>query len=138
MRKWPVSPPCAAGIFNTSTQKNAMKQIQIFAALLISVTSLAQAQTAGLRNSSLFKACGADLRQHCANVAPGGGRVLACLQSHEAELKPACKAELPQLALCQQELKRLCGDATPEQSRSCFADKREQFSAACRAMAPGG
>jgi Cysteine rich repeat len=113
-----------------------MKFVHLGALLLSGAASLAQAQTAGLRDSSLAKACATDLRQLCASVKPGGGRVLACLQSHEAELKPLCKAELPKLASCQQELTRLCGDAKPEQWRSCFASKREQFSADCRHMVP--
>jgi Cysteine rich repeat len=117
-------------------RKKTMKLTQFLTALLIGASSLVQAQSAGMRDSSLAKACGTDLRQHCASVKPGGGRVLACLQSHEAQLTPSCKAELPKLTLCQQELRRLCGDGTPEQWRSCFASKREQFSADCRNMTP--
>jgi hypothetical protein len=38
--------------------------------------------------------CRADLETHCAKVPSGGGRLRACLQEHEAALKPACKAAL--------------------------------------------
>jgi hypothetical protein len=100
-----------------------------FAAVL-SLASTAQAQ------SALFKACGADLRQHCNTVAPGGGRVLACLQAHEAELSASCQAVLPQLAQCRLETQRLCGDVSPREMRRCFEAQREQFSAECRNLTP--
>jgi hypothetical protein len=37
------------------------------------------------------KSCGKDVRKLCKGVAPGEGRVLACLESKKAELSPACR-----------------------------------------------
>ena len=34
--------------------------------------------------------CRGDLQQFCAAVQRGGGRILACLKEHEAQLSPAC------------------------------------------------
>jgi hypothetical protein len=34
--------------------------------------------------------CRGDLQQFCADVQRGGGRILACLKEHEAQLSPAC------------------------------------------------
>ena len=34
--------------------------------------------------------CRPDLQKFCADVQPGGGRIVACLKQHEAELSPAC------------------------------------------------
>jgi hypothetical protein len=38
------------------------------------------------------KACGPDAKRHCKGIAPGQGRILACLKSKEPELAPACQA----------------------------------------------
>ncbi len=35
--------------------------------------------------------CGDDLRKFCAEVAPGGGRLLKCLKQHMKELSPECR-----------------------------------------------
>ena len=43
-------------------------------------------------------ACGADVRELCAGVDPGGGRILQCLASNAASLSPDCRAVLSQFA----------------------------------------
>jgi len=43
---------------------------------------------------SIHPGCRPDVEKLCQGIAPGGGRVLACLRSHEAELSPACKAHV--------------------------------------------
>ena len=37
--------------------------------------------------------CRTDARKLCAGVQPGGGRVLACLKAHEAQVSAECKAK---------------------------------------------
>ncbi|MBW7975023.1 cysteine rich repeat-containing protein [Bradyrhizobium sp. BR 10289] len=44
---------------------------------------------------SVMQACRADYDSLCSNVAPGGGRILACLQSHAGQLTSACAQALP-------------------------------------------
>jgi hypothetical protein len=39
-------------------------------------------------------ACEADIRTRCPGVAPGGGRLRACLDLHVAKLTPGCAAAL--------------------------------------------
>lgn len=39
-------------------------------------------------------ACRADYDALCASVAPGGGRIVACLRQHAAQLSPACREAL--------------------------------------------
>lgn len=39
----------------------------------------------------LFQACRADYRRLCPDVQMGGGRILACLNQHAAELSPECR-----------------------------------------------
>ena len=38
------------------------------------------------------KACGPDAKKHCKGIAPGEGRILACLESRKADLSPGCQA----------------------------------------------
>ena len=60
---------------------------------------LAQAQTVPLELRSealaLMQMCRADYDRLCPGVVPGGGRVLACLQSQANELSPGCAQALP-------------------------------------------
>jgi hypothetical protein len=40
-------------------------------------------------------ACGADLKQFCANVTPGQGREFACLRAYDDKISAGCKAKMP-------------------------------------------
>jgi hypothetical protein len=40
----------------------------------------------------VHEACKNDVEKLCQGIRPGGGRILACLKSHEAELSGPCKA----------------------------------------------
>ena len=53
-----------------------------------------------MRNEAmaLMKLCRADYERLCANVQPGGGRILACLQGHLAELSPPCGQSMARAA----------------------------------------
>ena len=42
----------------------------------------------------VHEACKNDVEKLCQGIQPGGGRILACLKSHEAELSGPCKAVL--------------------------------------------
>lgn len=39
-------------------------------------------------------ACRPDVQRLCADVQPGGGRILACLKGHSADLSPDCTTAL--------------------------------------------
>lgn len=61
-------------------------------ALIASVLALAGpalAQTTDPRG-----ACKADYEKYCVGVAPGGGRVVACLNKQHDQLSDACKKAL--------------------------------------------
>ena len=47
---------------------------------------------------SIHPGCHADVGKLCQGIAPGGGRIIACLQSHPAEISPGCKAQLDKRA----------------------------------------
>jgi len=38
--------------------------------------------------------CAADAKKFCKGIAPGGGRILSCLKARQAELNPACAADI--------------------------------------------
>ena len=40
------------------------------------------------------QACGHDVKTLCAGVQPGGGRILQCLRSHDAQVSAQCKSFL--------------------------------------------
>ena len=44
------------------------------------------------------KACAADVKQHCADVKAGEGRLEACMKSHVANLSDACKVAMANAA----------------------------------------
>jgi len=48
----------------------------------------------GTAAREVHEACRNDVEKLCQGIQPGGGRILACLRSHEAELSPPCKAVL--------------------------------------------
>jgi len=38
--------------------------------------------------------CRPDVKKFCKGIAPGGGRIVSCLRARQAELNPACAADL--------------------------------------------
>ena len=38
--------------------------------------------------------CQADIQTHCSDIAPGEGRILACLSDHDAEVSESCKTAI--------------------------------------------
>lgn len=76
--------------------------------------------------------CKADAQKLCKDTKPGGGRVMACLKEHESELSPACKEQLPVMAACGQEMKKVCGDAGQRKMRECVKKNADKLKAVCK------
>lgn len=58
-------------------------------AFVIAFSGAASAQSADPRG-----ACKADYDKFCAGIAPGGGKIIACLDAKRDQLSATCKAAL--------------------------------------------
>lgn len=106
--------------------------------LLALVLWAAMAPAAWAQGAGAAQACHTDATQLCPGVQPGGGRVLACLKQHEAELSSGCKAALPRIAQCAAQVQQVCGNGGSREMRSCLKAHRDELSAACPAGATRG
>jgi peptide subunit release factor 1 (eRF1) len=91
--------------------------------------------------------CVAEIKKFCADIEPGGGRLAACMQKHQAELSPACQARGQQVRervqeaheACQDDVAKYCKDIKPGEGRivACLRTHEKDVSSACKtAMRP--
>lgn len=66
------------------------------AALLILAAAVPQTAWAAEAAAALRDACRADYKTLCSDVQPGGGRILACFQTHRDRVSPGCLQALEQ------------------------------------------
>ncbi len=81
--------------------------------------------------------CRAEMDKFCKDIAPGEGRILKCLQGHEAELSDACKAYVntaAQYVACLDDVLRLCPRTQPGGARGmkCLRAHQGELSAECK------
>jgi Cysteine rich repeat len=75
------------------------KVVTICAVLLLSMSgAMAQMKQGAM---AAARACRPDMAQFCGNVAPGQGRIKACMKEHLPELSEPCKEALFQAWLHQ-------------------------------------
>lgn len=87
--------------------------------------------------------CAADAKKFCGEVKPGGGRIAKCMKSHEAELSPACQAEMKKAEErieqvkeeCGADAKKFCQGIRPGQGRilACLKSHQTELAPACAA-----
>ncbi len=87
-------------------------------------------------------ACKADVVKFCANIPPGGGRVLSCLKANEAKVSPECKAQIAAMKKkvkevgkdCEDDLMKFCGTVEPGQGRlvKCLAANSGSLQPKCQ------
>jgi hypothetical protein len=95
-------------------------------------------------------ACSSDTQRLCANVRPGGGRMLKCLTRNDYTLSPRCAAEVAKIetarekvnqleTACRPEAQRLCASSMSEAGDllSCLQENQAELSPACKALDPG-
>ena len=87
--------------------------------------------------------CLADAQKLCPGIAPGGGRIAACLKSHEAELSPECKEKRASfkeqaqdiMQACRGDAQALCAEVKPGRGRmiKCLKKQKAKLSPDCSA-----
>ena len=90
--------------------------------------------------------CAADAQKLCQGIAPGGGRIAACLKSHESELSAECKAKRDSFKeraqdvreACKDDADKFCKGVKPGCGRmlSCLKSHQKDLSQACAAQFP--
>ena len=106
------------------------------ATLLLTGSWGASAQEGGLFATE--RDCATDIQSLCAGVKPGGGRVLACLQSHVAagELSVGCSTILSKAIWvakeCAGDIRQFCPTATYENVGDCMRPHLGQASGTCQ------
>ena len=121
------------------------------ALLFAGLATLAQAQDRPAEYAAAMRAdCGKEIKSQCRGVKEGGGRVLACLYSHDAKLGAKCAATvaasverlgeaLGALAnvrrVCDADAKRLCAGVMPGDGNliDCLSQSRKAVSQTCNA-----
>jgi len=91
--------------------------------------------------SSGIEACRADAKKLCRGVAPGGGRLVACLQARRDDLSSACRERLvgdaeraeAVRAACVRELATTCAKASAGDGGklACLLEHEAELGAAC-------
>lgn len=100
---------------------------------LLSLASLAAAQPGG-------GPCADDMQKFCADVKPGGGAKLKCLQDHQAQLSDACKKHLEAITTrrgegpCATDIGKFCKDvqAGGGRIRQCLQQHQADLTPECK------
>ena len=89
--------------------------------------------------------CAGDVKKLCAGIAPGEGRIKACIKSHLSELSPTCQDRVLTVAVtgkvCQSDIAKLCAGIVPGTGgiRNCIKSHMAEVSDPCRdAMSRAG
>ena len=90
----------------------------------------------GAAPHALSRFCAVDLKSLCAGVAPGEGRIRACLESHISELSVGCSARLSRAAWvakeCHADIQQFCPHAVYGSIASCMRPHLGEVSVPCK------
>ncbi len=129
-----------------------MRKRVVLTAILVSLTLTAAATWAEEEEGiidSLVKACQEEIDDYCNQVAPGGGRLLACFYAHGDKISARCEyalynaaADLERFAAtvthlaksCRDDLLEHCGKVEMGEGRvaSCLLEHKADVTEACR------
>jgi hypothetical protein len=93
--------------------------------------------------SAIAETCKADVKQFCADVKPGAGKLTACIKSHFKDLSADCQVAFIRVAAvgrdCKADIKSFCSDAKSRTAvPACLKAHENSLSAACKdAMTKG-
>ena len=116
--------------------KTTFCAVALGAAMLLTGSWGASAQEGGLFATE--RDCATDIQSLCAGVKPGGGRVLACLQSHVAagDLSVGCSTILSKVIWvakeCAGDIRQFCPSATYENVGDCMRPHLGNVSGTCQ------
>jgi hypothetical protein len=108
------------------------KAIVAIGAIMLLSTTYAAAQ-----QGEIIRECATDIRAACGDVAPGGGAIRSCLNSHLADLTRPCQAVLLRAASvaneCRADVQTLCSGVEPGAGRieACLQSKFTELSPGC-------
>ncbi len=106
-----------------------------FYAFALGATLLITASTAPVQAED--RDCTVDLTSLCAGVAPGEGRIQACIQSHISELSVGCSSRLSKAAWvfsqCREDVEHFCPDAKYGGIADCMRPHLGEVSDQCKA-----
>jgi hypothetical protein len=115
----------------------------VLVASTIALLAAGVAANAGAQGRKGEGPCAADAKKFCGDVKPGGGRVVKCMKSHEAELSPACQAEMKRAEErieqvkeeCNADAKKFCKGIRPGGGRilACLKSHQSELAPACAA-----
>jgi hypothetical protein len=87
--------------------------------------------------SALAETCKADVKQFCADVKPGAGKLTACIKSHFKDLSGDCQVAFIRVAAvgrdCRSDIKSFCSDAKSKAAvPACLKAHADNLSARCK------
>ena len=108
-----------------------VRGIVAIATVVLLSTTYAAAQERVIRE------CAEDIRAACGDVAPGGGAIRSCLNSHLADLTRPCQVVLIGAATvasqCRADIASICANVQPGEGRieACLLAHHTQLSPGC-------
>src|SRR5262249_6022735 len=90
------------------------------------------------QQTSVRRACEAEIQQHCAGVEPGEGRMRECVKDHFADFSEHCKQALLSgvavVKACKAGVQQTCSGVQPGGGRiqACMKDHFTEYSDTCK------
>ncbi len=88
--------------------------------------------------------CTSDVKEYCADITPGKGRVLFCLKAHDDKISDTCKEQIHSImkewkefhSACKTDIQNFCKTVEPGEGRimACLKQHQTQLSTDCKAV----
>ena len=116
----------------------ASRWTRVVTATVLLLAGLAPPASADPQSDQVRAACMGDYRRFCFGTMPGGGRIVACLSEHTAELAPPCAQAVAMGQACVEDFKKYCATVSPQSGelKRCLQEQGAKLSPSCtRALA---